>query len=80
MGRCSGRVSDGEHRSQSASECGRSSLGRVDIGGKLLTNYLKEMLSYRQLDLMGEVFIANDVKEKSCFVSSDYKRDMEWAR
>ena len=55
-------------------------MGRVDIGGKLLTNYLKEMLSYRQLDLMGEVFIANDVKEKSCFVSSDYKRDMEWAR
>ena len=55
-------------------------MGRVDIGGKLLTNYLKEMLSYRQLDLVGEVFIANDVNERSCFVSSDYKRDMELAR
>ncbi|PAV17423.1 actin ARP6 [Pyrrhoderma noxium] len=53
---------------------------RIDVGGKLLTNHLKEMLSYRQLDLMGETYITNEVKERCCYVSLDYSRDMELAR
>ena len=53
---------------------------RIDIGGKLLTNYLKELLSYRQFDLMAETYIANDVKEKCCYVATNYKRDMELSR
>lgn len=53
---------------------------RIDVGGKLLTNHLKEMLSYRQLDLMGETYIANEVKERCCYVSMDFSRDMELAR
>ena len=52
----------------------------MDIGGKLLTNYLKEQLSYRQFDLMSENYIVNSVKEECCFVTLDYERDMERAR
>lgn len=59
---------------------GSNFLLRVDVGGKLLTNHLKELLSYRQFDLMGETFIANDVKERCCYVSTDYKHDMELCR
>jgi actin-related protein len=50
---------------------------RVDVGGKLLTNHLKELVSYRQWNMMEETFIVNDVKEKCCFVSPDLKRDLE---
>ncbi|KAI5123138.1 hypothetical protein M0805_000841 [Coniferiporia weirii] len=56
------------------------SVRRVDVGGKLLTNHLKELLSYRQYDLMGETYITNDVKERCCYVSTNYKKDMELAR
>lgn len=45
-----------------------------------MTNYLKELLSYRQFDLMGENYIVNSVKEACCFVTLDYERDMERAR
>ncbi|KXN84331.1 Actin-like protein ARP6 [Leucoagaricus sp. SymC.cos] len=50
---------------------------RVDVGGKLLTNHLKELVSYRQWNMMDETFIVNDVKEKCCFVSQDFRRDLE---
>ncbi|EJC98960.1 actin-like protein ARP6 [Fomitiporia mediterranea MF3/22] len=53
---------------------------RLDIGGKLLTNHLKELLSLRQYDLMGETYITNDIKEKCCYVSTNYKEDMESSR
>lgn len=53
---------------------------RIDIGGKFLTNYLKELLSYRQYDMMGETYVTNDIKERCCYVSTDFKRDMELCR
>jgi len=53
---------------------------RIDVGGKFLTNYLKELLSYRQYDMMGETYVTNDIKEKCCYISNDYKRDMELYR
>lgn len=52
----------------------------VDVGGKLLTNHLKELVSYRQWNMMDETFIVNDVKEKCCFLSQDFKRDLEICR
>ncbi|KAL9108123.1 MAG: hypothetical protein Q9227_007099 [Pyrenula ochraceoflavens] len=51
---------------------------RIDFGGKHLTNLLKDIISMRHLDLRQDVKIVNDVKEEVCFVSSDFKRDMEW--
>lgn len=53
---------------------------RIDVGGKLLTNYLKETVSYRQLHVMDETYVMNQVKEDTCFVSQNFLNDMEIAR
>ncbi|KAJ1950125.1 Actin- protein 6, partial [Linderina macrospora] len=53
---------------------------RLDIGGRILTNYLKETVSFRYWDMMDETYIMNAVKEKCCFVSQDFYRDLETAR
>ena len=53
---------------------------RIDVGGKLLTNHLKEIVSYRQLHVMDETYVMNQVKEDACFVSQDFTSDMETAR
>lgn len=34
---------------------------RLNIGGKLLTNYLKELVSYRQWNMMDEFLLMNQV-------------------
>jgi hypothetical protein len=34
---------------------------RLNIGGKLLTNYLKELVSYRQWNMMDEFLLMNKV-------------------
>ncbi|XP_065314669.1 actin-related protein 6-like isoform X2 [Gordionus sp. m RMFG-2023] len=52
-------------------------LRRLDVGGKLLTNYLKEIISYRQLHVMEESYVINQVKEDSCYVSQEFLKDME---
>ena len=42
----------------------RGAVRRVNLGGKALTNYLKELVSYRQWNMMDEYFLVDDVKEK----------------
>lgn len=39
---------------------------RIDLSGKALTNYLKDLVSFRSVNIMEETFIINDVKEKLC--------------
>lgn len=53
---------------------------RLDLGGKALTNYLKELISYRSINVMDETFIIDDAKEKLCFVSQDVPQDLQLAR
>ncbi|KAK7327725.1 hypothetical protein VNO77_21814 [Canavalia gladiata] len=53
---------------------------RIDLGGKALTNYLKELVSFRSVNVMEETFIIDDVKEKLCFVSLDVPRDLNISR
>ncbi|KAL0961517.1 hypothetical protein HGRIS_006458 [Hohenbuehelia grisea] len=53
---------------------------RLDIGGKLLTNQLKELISFRQWNMMDETYIMNDVKEACCYVSTDFEQDLETCR
>ncbi|KAI8978721.1 actin-like protein Arp6 [Trametes punicea] len=53
---------------------------RIDVGGKLLTNHLKEVISFRQWNLMEETYIVNEVKESCCFISEDFARDLEACR
>ncbi|EIN12805.1 actin-like protein ARP6 [Punctularia strigosozonata HHB-11173 SS5] len=53
---------------------------RIDVGGKLLTNHLKELVSFRQWNMMDETWIVNEIKEACCYVSDDYHRDLETCR
>ncbi|KAL9938582.1 hypothetical protein V8E36_002301 [Tilletia maclaganii] len=46
-----------------------SAARRLDIGGKLLTNLLKETLSFRQWDMMDETWLVQAVKERCCFLA-----------
>ena len=45
---------------------------RVNVGGKLLTNYLKEVISYRAWNMMDETHLVNEVKEALCYCSMDF--------
>jgi actin-related protein 6 len=56
------------------------SVRRIDVGGKVLTNHLKDIVSYRQLNVMDETYVMNQVKEDVSFVSQDLYTDMEIAR
>lgn len=58
----------------------KEGIRRIDVGGKLLTNHLKEIISYRQLHVMDETYVINQVKEDSCFVSQEFYKDMEVAK
>ena len=58
----------------------RDSIRRIDVGGKVLTNHLKEIVSYRQLNVLDETYVLNQVKEEICFVSQNLYADMEIAR
>lgn len=50
---------------------------RLNIGGKFLTNYLKEVVSYRQYNMMDETYLINKVKESTCYVSQDFSASLE---
>lgn len=52
-------------------KCLKPACKRVNIGGKLLTNYLKEVVSFRQFNMMDEFRLMNQIKESLCFVSPD---------
>ncbi|XP_076057802.1 actin-related protein 6 isoform X2 [Oratosquilla oratoria] len=58
----------------------KKAIVRVDIGGKILTNHLKEIISYRQLNVMDETYVINQVKEDACFVSQGFFADMKIVR
>ena len=53
---------------------------RIDIGGKLLTNHLSTLVSFRQWNMLDQTHIVNDVKEKCCYVSSSFSNDLERCR
>jgi len=50
------------------------------VGGKLLTNYLKECVSYRAFNMSDETYVINDVKEKLSYVSLDFERELAAAK
>ncbi|KAG5669944.1 hypothetical protein PVAND_000233 [Polypedilum vanderplanki] len=57
-----------------------SAIRRIDVGGKLLTNHLKEIISYRYLNVMDESYVINQMKEDGCFISQDFNSDMANAK
>jgi actin-related protein 6 len=50
---------------------------RIDIGGKFLTNYLKELVSLRTWNMMDEPYLISQVKEAVCYVAKDFSADLE---
>lgn len=58
----------------------KDAIVRIDVGGKLLTNHLKDVTSYRQLNVMDETYVINQVKEDACFASQDFMGDMKIAK
>jgi actin-related protein 6 len=55
-----------------------NAIKRIDIGGKLLTNYLKECLMNNiELDIRKEFFLTNFIKEETCYVSKNFNIDMK---
>ena len=50
---------------------------RLEVGGKLLTNDLKHLVSVRHYNMNDETYLMNEIKEAVCFVSSNFKRDLE---
>ncbi|KAJ1977186.1 Actin- protein 6 [Dimargaris xerosporica] len=54
----------------------KPAIRRIDVGGKLLTNYLKETVSFRQWNMMDETALMNHVKETCCFVSADLEHNL----
>lgn len=50
---------------------------RIDVGGKLLTNLLNESISFKEVNLHGETFLVNDMKEQLCYVSTDFQNDLD---
>jgi len=53
---------------------------RLDFGGKAATNLLKEVVSYRSLNVMNEPYIVEIMKEDTCFVSQDAVNDLRAAQ
>jgi len=53
---------------------------RINIGGKLLTNLLKEILSYRQFHMMEEFYNVNEAKEALCYVSTQFENELRHGR
>ncbi|RUS92155.1 hypothetical protein EGW08_000008 [Elysia chlorotica] len=58
----------------------KEAIVRVNVGGKVLTNHLKEVISYRQLMVMDETYVINQMKEDVCYVSTHFNKDMNIAR
>lgn len=58
----------------------QTAVRRLTVGGKLLTNYLKELCSLRHYNLMEETYLLNEIKEAVSYVvpSSDaFSRDLD---
>ncbi|KAG1671132.1 hypothetical protein FOA52_005384 [Chlamydomonas sp. UWO 241] len=49
---------------------------RINVGGKALTNYFKELVSYRSLNMMDETVLMDHIKDQVCFVSQSVKADL----
>lgn len=55
----------------------QKAIRRINIAGKALTNYLKEIVSTRQYDMTDETFLMNTIKERMCYVSMDFLNDLK---
>lgn len=58
----------------------QSAVRRLTVGGKLLTNYMKELSSLRHYNMMEETYLLNEIKEAVSYVTpspQQYARDLD---
>jgi actin-related protein 6 len=58
----------------------QSAVRRLTVGGKLLTNYLKELASLRHYNMMEETYLLNEIKEAVSYVvpsPQHFSKDLE---
>lgn len=58
----------------------QSAVRRLTVGGKLLTNYMKELSSLRHYNMMEETYLLNEIKEAVSYVTASpqqYAKDLE---
>lgn len=58
----------------------QSAARRLTVGGKLLTNYMKELSSLRHYNMMEETYLLNEIKEAVSYVTPSpqhYAKDLE---
>ncbi|KAG6997511.1 hypothetical protein G7Y79_00040g076760 [Physcia stellaris] len=53
---------------------------RLEIGGKFMTNLLKELVSIRHYNMSDETYLINEVKEAISYVSKNFRQDLEKTR
>ena len=56
----------------------QSAVRRLTVGGKLLTNYLKELSSLRHYNMMEETYLLNEIKEAVSYVVAMYRVLVVW--
>ncbi|KAI5690441.1 actin [Leishmania braziliensis] len=54
-----------------------SSIVRLDVGGKVLTNRLKEYISFSQINVMEDTWLINYIKERCCIVARHPRRSLQ---
>ncbi|WBW75034.1 actin-like protein Arp6 [Schizosaccharomyces osmophilus] len=62
------------------SQVQENAVRRIDVGGRFLTNFLKEVISYRKYNMMEETYLMNEIKESVCFVSQNFAQDLNLAQ
>lgn len=50
---------------------------RTPVAGQVLNNLLKERISYAQIDLEDNPLLIENIKEQCCYVSQDFRDDLE---
>ncbi|KAK9467973.1 actin family [Lipomyces arxii] len=58
----------------------RPAIRRLDVGGRLLRNVLKETVSFRHYNMMDESATINDIKDQVCYVSLSFSKDLEMCK
>lgn len=55
----------------------QTAIRRLDVGGKTMTNLLKDLVSLRHWNLLDDSYLVSQIKEDTCYVSQDYKADLQ---
>mmetsp|Transcript_883 Transcript_883/g.1908 ORF Transcript_883/g.1908 Transcript_883/m.1908 type:complete len:424 (-) Transcript_883:1853-3124(-) len=49
---------------------------RLNLGGKALTNFLKETISFQTWNLMDDYLLVNAIKERLCYTALDFRKEL----